>query len=134
MNRLLFFLLFFFRPLLFFFYIFFWLDLFVIIFWKGLFVIRLSLALDYGCDGIGNRLGLDLVFIPARGIIGIRSGRRPLDGRLGHAHDLVGDAVGFLLVFVVRRADLEFGLQGCTARAAAPTGACGCRSNYIQIG
>ena len=75
---------------------------------------------------------MDLVFVPARGTGGIRSGRCPLDCRSRNAHDLLCDAVGFLLVYVVWRTDLELGLDdllAIAARAAAAAGTGGLSSD-----
>ena len=44
---------------------------------------------------------------PARGTFGKRSGRLRLHGLLGHPHHLICNTVCFLLVDVVRLADLE---------------------------
>lgn len=70
----------------------------------------LPLRLPLQQRGKGKRFGANL-FVPARGTIGKRSAGLCLHNRFRHPHDLVGDAVGFLLVDVVGRADCQLSLD-----------------------
>lgn len=48
---------------------------------------------------------------------GFSAGATALDLRFGHAHHLVGDLIGLLLIFVSRRVDDQFRLdRGCGGR------------------
>lgn len=90
-----------------------------------LFFLRFNLLLNQG--GYLARQGLGLqdfsLFIPARGIVLKGSGRLPLNAGFRHAHYLIGNAVGLLLVFVVRCADAQFGLKGNVFPARGATAA-----------
>ena len=51
-----------------------------------------------------------------------------LDPRLGHAHHLIGDPIGFLLILIIRLADLQLGLDRRAAWTATPA-----RANRLTL-